>query len=99
MSQIAQGTRGGTRVFGFPLEGFSLFQSLLLALASACFTFFATTCLAIFALLIWNLFDAHALHYAADTYLYVGFPAGLLVLAVALPYFLVLWVRAKVNKL
>jgi hypothetical protein len=31
----------------------------------------------------------------ADTYLYVGFPAGVLVLVVALPLFLVLWVRAK----
>jgi hypothetical protein len=33
-----------------------------------------------------------------DTYLYVGFPAGVLVLALALPFFLVLWVRAKVRK-
>jgi len=98
MGQIVQGARGGARVFGFPLEGFSLFQSLLLAVASACFTFFAATCLAIFALLIWNLFDPHALHYAADTYMYVGLPAGLLVLVVALPYFLIVWLRAKVKK-
>jgi len=97
MGQIAHGARGA-RVFGFPLAGFSLFQSLLLAVASAFFTFFATTCLAIFALLVWNLFDSHALHYAADTYMYVGLPAGVLVLAVALPYFLVLWVKAKVKK-
>ena len=96
--QLAQSGRAGGRVLGFPLQGFSLFQGLLLAVASAFFTFFATTCLAIFAVLIWNLFDSHALHYAADTYRYVGFPAGVLVLAVALPYFLVLWVRAKVRK-
>ena len=32
MGEIAQGGRGGSgRVFGFPLEGFSLFQSLLLS--------------------------------------------------------------------
>jgi hypothetical protein len=31
----------------------------------------------------------------ADTYLYVGFPLGVLVLVVALPYFGVLWIRAK----
>jgi hypothetical protein len=31
----------------------------------------------------------------ADTYLYVGFPAGVLVLVVALPLFLTLWIRAK----
>ncbi len=88
----------GGRVFGFPLEGFSLFQSLLLAVASAFFTFFATTCLAIFSLLIWRMFSPQALHYAADTYLYVGFPAGVLVLVVALPFFLTLWVRAKMRK-
>ena len=95
--QSAQGGRRG-KVWGFPLEGFSLFQSLLLAFAAAFFTFFATTCLAIFALLIWNLFDAHALRHAADTYLYVGFPAGVLVLVVALPLFLALWIRAKARK-
>ncbi|MGP8250538.1 MAG: hypothetical protein ACLQHF_00790 [Terracidiphilus sp.] len=87
----------GGRIFGFPLEGFSLFQSLLLAVASAFLTFFATTCISIFALLGWNLFGHHAVNYA-DTYLYVGFPAGVLVLVVALPLFLTLWVRAKVRK-
>jgi hypothetical protein len=81
-------------VFGFPLEGFSLFQSLLLAFASAFLTFFLTTCIAIFALLGWNVLGGHTVNFA-DTYRYVGFPAGVLVLAVALPYFLVLWVRAK----
>jgi hypothetical protein len=82
---------------GFPLEGFSLFQSLLLAFASAFFTFFATTCLAIFALLGWNLIGHHDVNYA-DTYLYVGFPAGVIVLLVALPFFVTLWVRAKTRR-
>jgi hypothetical protein len=85
-------TRG--TVFGFPLEGFSLFQSLLLSVAAAFFTFFATTCLAIFSLIGWNTIGGHSVNYA-DTYRYVGFPAGLLVLIVGLPYFLVLWIRAK----
>jgi hypothetical protein len=87
----------GARVFGFPLEGFSLFQSLLLAFASAFLTFFSTTCIAIFALLAWNVIGGHAVSYV-DTYLYVGFPAGVLVLVVALPFFLALWVRAKARK-
>jgi hypothetical protein len=81
-------------VFGFPLEGFGLFTSLLLAFASAFFTFFASTALAIFALLGWNLIGHHTVNYA-DTYLYVGFPAAVLVLLVALPYFGFLWLRAK----
>lgn len=97
MGQIAEGTPGGAKIFGFPTEGFSLFQSLLLAVAAAFFTFFAVTCLAIFAVLIWNLFDSHALRYAADTYRYIGFPAGMLVLVLALPYFLLLWVKGKVK--
>ena len=83
-------------MLGFPLEGFGLFQSLLLAVAAAFFTFFATTCVAIFALLGWNLIGHHAVSYA-DSYLWVGFPAGVVVLVVALPVFGVLWVRAKLR--
>ena len=96
MAKLADGERGA-RIFGFPLEGFSLFQSLLLAFASAFLTFFATTCIAIFSLLAWNVVGGHSVNYA-DTYLYVGFPAGVLVLVVALPLFLALWIRAKVRK-
>ena len=88
---------GGGTVLGFPLEGFGLFTSLLLALAAAFFTFFASTCIAIFSLLGWNLFGHHAVNYA-DSYRWVGFPAGLLVLIVALPVFGALWVRAKLRK-
>jgi len=87
---------GGT-VLGFPLQGFGLFTSLLLAFASAFFTFFASTAVAIFALLAWNLSGHRALSYA-DSYLYVGFPLSVLVLVVALPLFAVLWIRARVNR-
>jgi CDP-diglyceride synthetase len=96
MQQSSTFNRSGARILGFPLEGFSLFQSLLLAFAAAFFTFFATTCIAIFALLIWNAFAAHKFNFA-DTYLYVGAPAGLLVLLLALPYFATLWFRAKMR--
>jgi hypothetical protein len=89
--------RGGGRVLGFPLEGFGLFTSLLLSVASAFFTFFASTCIAIFSLLAWNVFGHHTVNYA-DSYRYVGFPAGLIVLLVALPVFGTLWVRAKIRR-
>jgi hypothetical protein len=95
-SATSQRPAGGT-FLGFPLEGFSFFQSLLLAIGSAFFTFFATTCIAIFSLLAWNLFGGHSVNYA-DSYLYIGFPAGLLVLIVALPLFATLWIRAKVRR-
>lgn len=96
MMQPAHSPRSGGSILGFPLEGFSFFQSLLLSLASAFFTFFASTFLAIVSLLVWNNLGHHAVNYA-DTYLYVGFPAGVLVLVLALPFFGVLWVRAKIQ--
>ncbi len=95
-SATAQPPTGG-KILGFPLQGFGLFTSLLLAFASAFFTFFATTCIAIFALLGWNELGHHAVNYA-DSYLYVGFPAGVLVLVVALPLFGALWLRARLRK-
>jgi hypothetical protein len=93
------GTRrsGSGKVLGFPLEGFGLFTSLLLSVAAAFFTFFASTCVAIFSLLGWNVFGHHAVSYA-DSYRYIGFPAGVVVLVVALPVFGTLWVRAKLRK-
>jgi hypothetical protein len=39
----------------------------------------------------------HSVSYV-DTYRYVGLPAGVLVLAVGLPFFLVLWMRAKIRQ-
>jgi hypothetical protein len=82
---------------GFPLEGFSFFQSMLLALTSAFLAFFATTAIAIFALLAWNLIGHHSVNYA-DSYLYVGFPVGVVTLLIAVPLFASLWIRAKVRR-
>jgi hypothetical protein len=97
LTHIAQSPHRGRTFLGFPLAGFGLFTSLLLSFASAFFAFFASTCIAIFALLVWNLGGHHAVNYA-DSYLYVGLPAGVLVLLVALPVFGTLWVRAKLEK-
>lgn len=88
----------GPRFLGFPLEGFGFFTSMLLAFAAAFFTFFASTFLAIVSLLVWNGILGHNVNYA-DTYRYVGLPAGLGMLTVALPFFGALWVRAKLKKL
>lgn len=88
---------GGGTVLGFPLKGFGLFSGLLLAFAAAFFTFFFITCIAIFGIMGWNLIGHHAVDYA-DSYLYAGFPAGVLVLIVALPLFVVLWLRGKLRK-
>lgn len=96
--QSAHGHRPNSGTFlGFPLEGFGLLTSLLLVFASAFFTFFASTTIAIFALLAWNLFGGHSVNYA-DSYRYVGFPAGVVVLIIALPVFGTLWIRARLRR-
>ena len=91
-----QNQHGRRSIFGFPLEGFSLFQGVLLSVASAFFTFFLVTTIAIFALLFWNAGAAHKINFA-NSYLYFGFPAGVLVLLIALPYFLSVWFRSKMH--
>lgn len=95
MMHSVQNTRspGGGTIFGFPLRGFGLFSSLLLSFASSLFTFCVTTLVAIFVMLIQRA-AGHNPDFA-DTYLYIGLPAALIVLAIALPFFLVLWIRAK----
>jgi hypothetical protein len=94
--ELPSGKTGRT-VLGFPLRGFGLFTSLLLSVASALFTFCITTMIAIFSLLVWNLGGKHSIDYAIS-YRYIGFPASLVVLVIALPFFLVLWVRAKIHQ-
>ena len=97
MDSPTHSRRAEARFLGFPLAGFGVFTSLLLALASGFFAFFASTTLAIFALLAWNLGGHHSVNYA-DSYLYVGFPVGIAVLAVAIPVFAILWIRAKTRR-
>ena len=80
---------------GFPLKGFGLFTSLLLATASGFFAFFLVTGLAIFGLLIWNLGMHHSVNFA-NSYLYFGFPAAVVVWVTSIGVFGTLWVRAKI---
>ena len=87
----------GTKAFlGFPLEGFSLFQSALLAASSGFFTFFLVTALSIFGLLFWNGVLGHKVNYA-NSYLYFGFPAAVVVWALAFVVFGTLWIRARIG--
>jgi hypothetical protein len=86
----------GGRIFGFPLRGFGLFSSLLLSFASSLFTFCITTMIAIFALLIYRQ-NGHPSVDMAISYRDIGFPASMVVLALALPFFLTLWVRARIK--
>jgi hypothetical protein len=96
MIHSAASQSSSSKFLGFPLEGFSLFSSALLTLATGFFTFFVTTFLAIVSLLVWNGILGHSVDYA-DTYLYVGAPAGLVALVVAFFVFGSLWLRAKMR--
>jgi hypothetical protein len=95
--QAANMGRRSATILGIPVSGFGLFASLLLALGTGLLAFFTATCIAIFVLLAWNLGGRHAVSYA-DSYLYVGVPAGLLGLVFSLAVFLILWARAKLQK-
>lgn len=96
MIQSVASPRPAAKFLGFPLEGFSFFASALLTLATGFFTFFASTFLAIVSLLIWNGILGHTIDYA-DTYRYVGLPAGVIALVVAFFVFGTLWIRAKLR--
>ncbi len=83
-----------TKLLGIPLGDFGFFSSVFLSLASGFLAFFASLFLAIVALLFWNLAGHHQVNFA-DTYLYVAFPTGLIVLALALVFFTGTWLRRK----
>jgi len=91
VQSVEAGRDAGKRFLGFRLNGFGLFSSVLLTVATGFFTFFLTTFVSIIALLVWNQIGGHTVDYA-DTYRYVGFPAG-----VAAFVFGALWVRAKLR--
>ncbi len=84
------------KLLGIPLGDFGFISALLLSLASGFLAFFATCFLAIVTLLIWNLAGHHHVNYA-DSYLYVAFPTGAAVLALALVFFTGAWLRRKIS--
>ncbi len=86
-----------TRVLGFPISDFGFFSSLLLALSSGFIAFFATTFVAIIALLIYNTAGHHTVNYAI-AYKDIAFPVGCVVLALGFVIFGTLWIRSKILK-
>jgi hypothetical protein len=84
------------RLLGIPLGDFGFFASVLLSLAAGFLTFFATCFLAIVALLVWNVLAHHAINYA-DSYRYVAFPAGLVVLVFGFFFFTGTWLRRRLS--
>ena len=79
-------------LFGIPLEELGWFACLLMSFAAGFLTFFATCFVAIFTILAYNSITGRALDFA-DSYKYIGLPAGLLVLIFSLCYLGFLWSR------
>jgi hypothetical protein len=75
-----------------PVGDFGWFASLLIGLASGFMAFFASTFCAIVFILIYNT-AAHGNIDFALSYRRVGFPIGILVMAVALCYLGSLWFK------
>jgi hypothetical protein len=84
------------RLLGIPLGDFGFFSSLLLSVASGFLAFFASCFLGIFALLLWNAFGHHVNY--ADSYLFIGLPMGLAVLAIGFVFFTGTWLRRRLTQ-
>ena len=85
-------TFGAGYLFGVPLGDLGWFASLLMGVASGFMAFFAATFCAIAFILVHN----SAFHGSIDfalSYRRVGFPIGIIVMAVALAYLGTLWIK------
>ena len=88
--------RGAGVLFGVPFGDLGLFASLLMGAAASFAAFFAATFVGIISILIYNSLG-HSMDYAYS-YLRLGLPVGVLVLAVAMGYLGTLWVRRQVRR-
>jgi hypothetical protein len=88
--------RAEGKFFGVPLGDFGFVTSLLMAFAVGFLSFFLFTFLAIVGIVIYNGMG-HQVDFA-DSYKYISFPAGCVVLAISLLFFGTLWLRRKFSK-
>ena len=92
----APAAKPGT-VLGVPLGDMGWFASLLMGLATGFAAFFASTFCGIFGIMILNGIRNTPIDYA-DAYLVVGFPIGVVVMALALGFLGVMWVKRMLRK-
>lgn len=83
-------------VFGAPVGDLGWFASLLIGLATGMMAFFFATFLGIVALLILNA-SGHKIDFALS-YRLIGFPIGVVVMALAVAYMGMLWVKRITRK-
>jgi hypothetical protein len=80
-------------IFGIPLGDLGFFTSLIMAVALGFLSFFLFSFLGIVGISIYNSMG-HQVD-LADSYKYISFPAGCVVLAISLTFFGSLWLRRK----
>ncbi len=95
-NDVERARRDGT-LLGIPLGDLGWFQSLLMGLATGFAAFFLATFLAIVGLLIYNTVTQRTPDYAL-AYRVVGFPVGVVVMALALGYLGIQWSRRMARK-
>ena len=83
------------RFFGIPLGDLGLVTSVLMAFTVGFLSFFLFTFLAIVGIMIYNGMG-HRVDYA-ESYKYISFPAGCVVLVASLIFFGSLWLRRKLS--
>jgi ABC-type dipeptide/oligopeptide/nickel transport system permease subunit len=84
-------------LLGVPLGDLGWFQSLLMGVATGMAAFFLTTFLAIVAMLAYQMVTQRVPAYQM-AYRDVGFPVGVVVMALALAFLAVQWSRRMVRK-
>ncbi|HEY1807606.1 MAG TPA: hypothetical protein VGG42_03540 [Acidobacteriaceae bacterium] len=85
------------RLLGIPLGDFGLFSCVLLSVAAGFFAFFGTCFLAIMGLLFWNTLAHQQINYA-DSYRYIAFPVGVVVLVFGFVFFTSVWLRRRLAR-
>lgn len=84
------------RLLGIPLGDFGLFSCVLLSVAAGFFAFFGTCFLAIIGLLFWNTLAHQQINYA-DSYRYIAFPIGVVVMVFGFAFFSGVWLRRRLR--
>jgi ABC-type dipeptide/oligopeptide/nickel transport system permease subunit len=95
-NDVARARREG-ELFGIPLGDLGWFQSLLMGLATGMAAFFLTTFAAIVVMLAYQTVTQRVPPYQM-AYRAVGFPVGIVVMALALSFLGVQWSRRMVRK-
>jgi hypothetical protein len=96
-SQTGPKTLGNGYLFGAPVGDLGWFASLLMGAATGFAAFFASTFVAILSILVYNSVTHRAVDFALS-YRRVGLPVGLAVMAVALGYLGMLWVKRQLRR-